>query len=366
MSPINIDTIDAPAPIKIKIRELSSTFDISHQGRKGSNGWLFFGVNRITKQKVAIKFYDWGGDSQYHAEPSNLALINSPNVIKILDASLVDNDYAFFITPFYEKGDLDEELRRGKRGNLVAISFTRDVLNGLSHLHASSILHRDIKPQNILVSDKNEAIIGDFGSVKKLPQNTHMVPGSGHSLIYTPPESISSRQCGIQGDLYQVGITLFQLLGGYFPYEQHDWLDAKELKKYRAIIDGIDKQIFAKQCIQKMITTGKIIDINSLPPWVCVPLRKTVRKACHFDSTKRFQSCAEFLAHLQKISGSIHDWIVEEGFIIHRGVKRKYRIFTDPNNGELHVFKGINNIWRRDNSFSSRNIDGLVKEIEKK
>jgi serine/threonine protein kinase len=191
-SNFNFNVLDIPTSIKEKLIELSASIEITKRSCKGSNGWLFFGQNRISKQKVALKFYDWGGEAKYHAEPKNLAAISSVNVIKILDASFVDDEYAYFLTPYYKKGDLDAEICNGIRGNIRAVSVSRDILSGLSHLHALNLLHRDLKAQNILISDDDKAIIGDFGSVKKIPEGDAAVPGSGHSLIYTPPESISS------------------------------------------------------------------------------------------------------------------------------------------------------------------------------
>jgi len=253
----SFDILDVPSPIKTKLLSLSKKIEITKRSRVGSNGWLFFGQNYILKQTVAIKFYDWGGEAKYHAEPKNLAKINSENVVHILDASIVDSNYAYFLTPYFENGDLDNEICNGIQGNLRALSVARDVLSGLSHLHTENLLHRDLKAQNILVAADGKAVIGDFGSVKKIPHGNTSVPGSGHSLIYTPPESISSGLYGIPGDIYQVGIVLFQMLGGRLPYEEFAWLNSRELSKYRAIPDEIDRQIFATECIKNKIEAGE-------------------------------------------------------------------------------------------------------------
>jgi serine/threonine protein kinase len=263
---LNIENVDVPSPIKAKLLELGGNISFQRQSRKGSNGWLFFGVNKISRQPVAVKFYDWGGDQTYHAEPRHLAAIASENVIQILDASHVDGNYAYFLTPYYRNGDLDEELCRGNYGNIKSINFVRDILSGLSHLHAASLLHRDLKPQNILVSDVRRAVIGDFGSVKKIPEGRDSVPGSGHSIIYRPPESVVSGLYAIPGDIYQVGMVLFQLLGGSLPYEESAWLNVKELATYRSIADGVDRQIYANDRIKEKIRRGTVVNIATLPP----------------------------------------------------------------------------------------------------
>ncbi len=366
MSNFNIDLSTAPLPIKNKLKELSSTIAFNKQSNTGSNGWLFFGTNNIHQKKVAVKFYDWSGSTEYHAEPKHLASIRADNVIPILDVAYVDNDYAYFITPYMEKGDLDTEIHMGVRGNCRAIFLTRDILIGLSHLHSKNLLHRDLKPQNIFISNDDKAIIGDFGSVKKVPDGQINVPGSGHSLIYRPPESVNSSIYGISGDIYQVGLILFQLLGGNFPYDESSWLSTSELKKYRGIQDSINRQIYANTCIKNKISNGKIININSLPFWVCKPLRTLISKACNSDPLKRFQYCSEFLASISKIQQSIHNWYIEEGCPTIENKGNKYRIVFDTHTQMYFIEKCIKSGWRKDNTFSSTSVSDFVAEIEKK
>jgi serine/threonine protein kinase len=362
-SNFNFYVLDVPESIREKLIELSTNIEITKRSRKGSNGWLFFGRNRIHKQKVALKFYDWGSEAKYHTEPKNLAAINSVNVINILDASFVDDEYAYFLTPYYKKGDLDAEICNGIRGNIRAVSVCRDILSGLSHLHAQNLLHRDLKAQNILISNDDKAIIGDFGSVKKIPEGDNAVPGSGHSLIYTPPESILSGLYGIAGDIYQVGVVLFQLLGGKFPYEESLWLNKSDLKKYRRIQDEIDRQIFATECIKKKIKRGQIIDLATLPPWICVPLRRTISRACNTNPEKRYQSCSEFLARLNQIRKQIHDWKIEDGCIVKEGAC-KYRILFDDKKSQYYVQKDKGSGWRKDNSIQGEELQNIVCKVE--
>ena len=90
----SFETLDVPKSIKIKLLQLNQNIDFTKRSRKGSNGWLFFGRNRISNQKVAVKFYDWGGDPTYHTEPKNLAVIKSKNVIQISISDSSINTFA--------------------------------------------------------------------------------------------------------------------------------------------------------------------------------------------------------------------------------------------------------------------------------
>lgn len=364
MSNLNVALLAIPNPIKQKLADLSASIDFDKASDKGANGYTFFGKNQVHNRRVAVKFYNWGGDPQYHAEPRNLAAIRSDHVISILDAAFVDNEYAYFVTPFYPKGDMEDLIAKGGvLGNRHAVQLTREVLSGLVELHCLRLLHCDLKPQNVLIDNQGRALIGDFGSVKALPHGTEAVPGSGHSLIYRPPESIATNQYGLRGDLYQVGILLFQLLGGYLPYDEIAWLTKREKREYLAIQNDIDRSIFATRTISSKIQRGRVIDVNTLPPWICKPLRRTVTKACNITPDRRFTSTAEFLAHLARLAPRIHDWQMVQALPTLVG-NTSYRIYIRSDRQDLHVEKRIGSGWRRDNSFTAGDISVLVQEIE--
>ena len=154
-------------------------------------------------------------------------------------------------------------------------------------------------------------------------------------MFYTPPESIFSGEYGIPGDIYQIGMVLYQTVGGHLPYEESAWLNSRELKKYREMTDEIDRQIYANSCIKNRIEKGKIVNTGTLPPWVCVPLCRTISKACNVDPSKRYQSCSEFLARINSIKSEIHDWKIEQGLPVRYG-KAKYRIAFDNKKNILY------------------------------
>ena len=231
MTELFLDGIDAPQAIKNGLKSLSNRFSIESENTKAANGYVYLGKNKITGQPVVIKFYYWGGQQLYHAEPQQLADLNSQHILSILDAGLADSQWAYFVTPLCTNGDLDEALEHGPLGNLDCIDKATDVLNGLSHLHSARLLHRDLKPSNIFLNDDRRALIGDFGSVKKLPEGSQSISPSGHSLIYRPPETITSNSYGPTGDIYQVGLVLYQLLGGALPYDGHAWLSQRQLEQ---------------------------------------------------------------------------------------------------------------------------------------
>jgi serine/threonine protein kinase len=364
MSIPNSDLFDIPEPVKRKLIEFSLSIDLEKVSDKGANGYTFFGMNRVLNREVAVKFYYWGSDPKHHAEPRNLSAIRSDHVVPILDAAFVDEDYAYFMMPYFPNGDMDDLIGKGGVSGIKhAVQLTQDILTGLVELHSLRLLHRDLKPQNILIGERGQALIGDFGSVKVLPEGQETIPGSGHSLIYRPPESIRFNHYGITGDLYQVGILLFQLLGGYLPYNEVDWLNKREMNEYSALISDADRSIFANRVISTKIEQGRVINICTLPPWVCGSLRRTVKRACHIVPSQRFESTAAFLAHIAKLASDIHDWRVVDGCPTLLG-KVNYRICDSKQNSLYYVEKRIKSGWRRDNAFVYSKIDELVRIIE--
>jgi serine/threonine protein kinase len=364
MPSLFIDGVAAPDEIKAQLRALSSDIDFQKEIAKGGNGYVFFGENKILKVHVAVKFYYWGGDPDFHAEPGTLATINSPNILSVNNAGLIDGEWAYFVTPYCLHGDLDDIIDRTMQGNCLAVDRTCQLLMGVGALHEQRFLHRDLKPANIYVGENNESIIGDFGSIKYMPDAVSSIPASSHAVLYRPPESIKTNSYGFSGDIYQCGIVLYQLLGGNLPYNEVSWLTKAERRKYNEFSTNADKAIFADQCVKARIVKGRILDIGSLPSWVPENLRRIIRKATHKDPQKRFASASAFHVDLNNIRPNIPDWGIEDGCPTKNGSTR-YRI--SQRNGEFFVHKmKNNNVWRRDNSIAGNSVPLLVAAINER
>lgn len=364
MTGILIDTVGAPQRIKDQLRILSKDIIFTREVSKGANGYLFFGENRILNNEVAVKFYYWGGNAKFHAEPSTLALIEAPNILPVKSAGLLDGEWAYFVTPRLD-GDLDDLLERTEHSNLRAVERTRQILSGVVHLHQRRYLHRDLKPSNIYVGDDGRSIIGDFGSIKYMPEDLDSIPASSHALLYRPPESFEADSYGFAGDLYQCGLILYQLLGGYLPYEEMAWLTQKQRREHDKLPSRADQAIFIDSCIKKKIQSGKILDLSTLPAWVPDNLKRTIRKATHVDPAKRFESASAFYTHLNNIKSNIPDWSVIDGFPVLTASVTSYRICGAD--GGYYVQKSRSGgDWRRDNSIVGVDLADIVCEIEGK
>jgi serine/threonine protein kinase len=202
VSELDFNLLSIPVGIKDALKSLVTKYEIKKFDPKGWVGYTFFGRNRVLSTDVAIKFYYWGGDSKFHAEPQALTKIRSPNVLPVHDAGYADGDYAYFVTPYCHGGDFDDLLAGSALGTAKAVDLIGQLLAGLGHLYQARFVHRDIKPLNVFLESGPTAVIGDFGSLKRIPDGSDAIPASSLSTLYCPPESVGTGSYGFKGDLY--------------------------------------------------------------------------------------------------------------------------------------------------------------------
>lgn len=361
---IDIDNIaKLPEPIHESLISLSKNINITHFSDKGGNGYLFFGKNHLLNKDVAIKYYYYDHDKDYHAEPKYLASFESKNILKIHHAETINDDCALFITDFCKNGDLDDFMIKNQISVKTALTMTHELLQGVCDLHSKKLVHRDLKPQNLFIDDNKNIVIGDFGSVKKIPDGIDSIPGSGHSVLYRPPEANINNNYYYNSDIYQVGIILYQLLKGKLLYNETDYLDDKQRRKYDELQDYCDKTIFVDSIIKDKITRGKLLDFNSLPVWIDSQLIRIIKKATNINPKKRYATCSEMMLDITKIKKHVLDWnTIDNGFIVN--AETSFRIICEKD--FYHVEKHKHSSWKRVNTINeSQDYKTLIQEVTK-
>jgi eukaryotic-like serine/threonine-protein kinase len=360
---LNIDIMELPREIKNELVRLSDTYEFTKLSDKGANGYLFIAHNRVLDRPVAIKFYHWGDGVRAHIEPKSLAQIGSPSVIPVLDASLVSDEWALFVTPFFENGDLDGYMETHRFGLRESLRFASDLLHGVAAMHEQGFVHRDLKPENLLVSDNGSPLIADFGSVRLIPSGDTDVPGSGHAVLFRPPESFQTGRYDRRGDLYQCGLVLFQMLGGRLSYSGTDYLSGTERRRYSEMTDEYDRSQLIDNAIRSMVCAGGLIDIKTLPYFVPRSARKIISKATAIQPGKRFATASEFINALSTVAHRVVDWRFEGADPVAHGNGCRLRV--ERIGAEYCVQKDRGNGWRRLVGSAPGSIAMAVKEIEK-
>jgi len=351
---------DADAPIKEFVRE-QTDIDIDRYSDTGANGFLYFGRRHILNDRVALKFYYYNSDISSHQEPLLLKEVKHENILEIYDAKIIDEQYAYFLTPEISGGDLLKHIEKNIISTNTAISITQGILKGLSVLHKkpNNFVHRDLKPSNILIDNDNlNPFIADFGSIKKVPESKSSVIASKNTFIYKPYEAIIDNEYYKESDIYQVGIILYQLLNGHFPGAAADWLNERQRMKLNKIAGSFEQWEYIEDCINRKIVHGKLLDYNRLPKFISARLKSIIRTATHIDRAKRYQSCAEFLKALFDYQKDAKDWWQVDDIIYAKENKaREYRIYKEKDGYILESRKN-GNAWRKNNKHT-----GKLKDI---
>lgn len=295
-----------PEVVKNSLLDLETHYKDFEQNERGANGYLFFAKNKITNASVAIKFYAGEQGEARHDEPRQLCLIENRNVLQILDARNVSEEWGYFVTPRCFEGDIDDLI--GSQPSVhEALDVALGICNGVSAIHALQMLHRDLKPGNIVIQ-AGMPQIADFGSVRMLGDGRNHVTASQHSILYRPPESFSTGQYTVKGDIYQIGVVLYQLLGGHLPYDGNEYLTNKDLKQLATIEDPVDRSIFVDNVIRTRAETGSLLDYHSLPPWVTRSAKRELRTITSPDPEHRYNSMADVAAALTQLRVGLKDW----------------------------------------------------------
>jgi serine/threonine-protein kinase len=179
------------------------------------------------KRDVAIKILnaaDWTAETAalFERECRALASIDHPHVVRVHDAGVdTQTSSAFIVMELMAGGTLADHVPTSP---VAAVAAIRDAAKGLAAVHARGIVHRDIKPQNLLVANDGTVKVADLGIAHLDPYYHSNVPTAGQgplgTLAYAAPELLHGAPASRASDVYALGATLYTLLTGHPPYQQ--------------------------------------------------------------------------------------------------------------------------------------------------
>lgn len=337
--------------------------------RRGCNGDVYFGKRIKMNDDVVLKFY-WSHPC-YDATEEAVILrdIDHDNILKIYDVRFLPPNYAYFLTPRISGGDLQGIIDSRRLSSKESLEIIAGILLGLTELHAKhKLVHRDLKPGNILLDlQKNIPVIADLGAVKKIQTANGCVTASKSTYLYLPPESISSNEYYYQSDIYQVGIILFQMLGGFFPINsQMDWLTPKEKKEIDKIKNTMERETKFEEFIGKKITKGKLANTSTLPSYLDAGFKRVLNKALNLDYEKRYKNPSLFLKEVHGLLRSCPDYTREsDRLLVKHQNGKEFQIYKNGK-GKFVLEKRLSQKdWRKDNSHNGT-IESILKVARKK
>lgn len=269
------------------VGQVFESYQITALAGKGGMGAVYKARDLRLDRDVAIKVMDphLAGDEafmkRFRVEAKALAHLNNTHIVKIhtLEESKLG---VCIVMEFVEGKTLAEIIKNsGPLDPARAIHLFDQVLAAFEHAHKAGVVHRDVKPGNIMVTAEDEAKVTDFGLAKvSQSSGATMTQLAGGTLYYMPPEQVEGgTQVDHRGDLYSIGMTLFEALTGAVPFDD----------------------TASDYAIRKTIVEGKIRPPRDINPRIPRKLNEFVIKSIAKDPGRRFQTATDMKAALRSI-----------------------------------------------------------------
>jgi serine/threonine protein kinase len=241
--------------------------------------------DKVTRDEVLLKRFE-----QEYRATSNL---NHPNIVQSLDFGWTD-ERPYIVMEFVDGEDLWSKIdREGRLPEAEAVQYVIQVARGLHLAHQRGIIHRDIKPDNILLTADGQAKLADLGLSKDLEADlglTRPARGLGTPCFMAPEQFTDAKHAGVRCDIYSLGATLYMALTGEAPFAA-------------AKLSGLFKQKLG----------DVLVPPRQLAPDVSEHVDWAVRRAVQADARRRFRNCPEFIAALRLDAGDLGAGLIAMG-----------------------------------------------------
>lgn len=269
-------------------RVISGRYVVEAVVGMGGMAVVYRAYDKIKKQTVAVKVLrpEYESDEEFvrrfSREAEAASKVSHENIVNMLDVG-IDGEKRYIVMEYVDGQTLKEMIRqKGRIEPDVALRMTIRILAAVDHAHRNGIVHRDIKPQNILVDKQGRVKVADFGIARlKASQTTRIDTEGGASALgsvhYFSPEQARGEVADEKSDLYSVGVVMYEMLTGQVPFDGETSVSvalkhvSEEPKSMRIYQNGISKA-----------------------------LDEVVMRALCKDKTRRYQSAAEMAADLRK------------------------------------------------------------------
>lgn len=231
-----------------KGQKINDRYEIIKTIGEGGMANVYLANDTILDRKVAIKVLrgDLSNDEKFirrfQREALSVSNLSHPNIVEVYDVGEEDGQY-YIVMEYIEGKTLKQLLKKRETLTLPeVIDIMLQLTDGLAHAHESYIIHRDIKPQNIMILDNGLVKITDFGIAMALNATqltqTNSVMGSVH---YLPPEQANGKSATVKSDIYSLGILMYELITGSVPFKGDNAVEIA-LKHMKEKIPSIRKQ----------------------------------------------------------------------------------------------------------------------------
>src|SRR4051812_46440572 len=268
---------------------LNGRYRLDAQVGSGGMSTVYRAFDTTLERRVAIKLMhrplaqDSDQLERFRREARAVAQLNHPHIVGVIDAG-EDSDPArpapFIVFEFVDGETLKERIKRnGRLAIPEALAYAIEIARALGAAHAQGIVHRDVKPQNVLIDEEGAAKVTDFGIARTLDQEGLTADGRVLGTTdYVSPEQALGHDVTGQSDLYSLGIVLFEMLTGDVPFR------------------GENQVAVAMKHVRE-----ELPDIQQRRPEVSSALAAVIDRATAKELPQRYADDGEFIADLEEV-----------------------------------------------------------------
>ena len=270
---------------------------IQEIGAEGKNSKVYLAEDLQLNAQLVVKQIAKAAINdpvQYFSESSILHKTEHPNVVPAY-WGCQDVDSVYVAMPYFSNGSLKKLMETKFLTVREIIRYGIQFLSGLHNIHSKGLIHFDIKPDNILLSNSDAAVVSDFGLAKYMNAMGEATPDGIYGKTI-PPEALQGAVAfDLKFDIYQAGLTLYRMCVG----------DAEYYHQFSAFEDPIK---FKSAEYVKAVLAEKFPDRKRFPAHIPKTLQNIVLKCIKVDKSKRFSSVLEITNALAKLDVPELDW----------------------------------------------------------
>lgn len=265
--------------------------EIGHEGRN-STAYVVHDIQLDTE--IVMKRIDkasFASSAEFFDEARTLHATSHQNVVPILYAC-EDADHVFLALPYFQKGSLKALMAAQNLTVREIVRLGCQLLSGIHNIHSKGLIHFDIKPDNVLLSDRGEALLSDFGLAKQMYLGEAM-----QTYFYTPivaPEVLNGNVHDLRFDIYQFGLTLYRMCCG----------------------EGVLRDQFqafgAREDLVRALQGGTYPNRSMFPEHIPDRLRRVIVRCLEVDPNDRYSSALEVANALASVEDCL-DWRFVQG-----------------------------------------------------
>jgi tRNA A-37 threonylcarbamoyl transferase component Bud32 len=303
---------------------LSGRYRLEAKLGSGGMSTVYLARDTTLDRQVAVKVMHREMSEQpdqlerFRREARAVAKLSNPNVVAVIDAG-EDGGHPYIVFEYVEGENLKQRIKRlGPLDPQEAIAYAIEIANGLAVAHARKLIHRDVKPQNVLIDAEGRAKVTDFGIARQLEQTG--VTDTGRVLgttDYVAPEQAMGKGADQRSDIYSLGVVLYEMLIGEVPF-------------------SADTQVG----VAMKHVNEELPDVQRRRPELSAAAALVIERATSKDTAKRYESIREMVSDLETalaVEAARAGATEGEATTVLKAVRQRRRIGWRPVAGALAV-----------------------------